>query len=69
MGKKILYHLSFTLLSFVAELPIGPFVFVENLGIPILFLNSYDAIVELFDKRGNIYSSRPASVMFELYAF
>ena len=32
----------------------------------MLFLNSYEDIVELFEKRGNNYSSRPNTTMVEL---
>lgn len=44
----------------------GPIVFVQSFGTPILFLNSYDVIVDLFEKRGSIYSSRPNSMMLDL---
>ncbi|KAH8118941.1 cytochrome P450 [Phellopilus nigrolimitatus] len=41
----------------------GDIIFVENLGMPIVFLNSYQAAVDLFEKRSSIYSSRPSSIM------
>ena len=39
------------------------------LGTPYIFLNSYEAAVELFEKRGAKYSFRPRMVMMELYVF
>ncbi|KLO06237.1 cytochrome P450 [Schizopora paradoxa] len=41
----------------------GDVVYVENVGIPTLILNSYEAASELLDKRSAIYSSRPHVVM------
>ncbi|KAH8118942.1 cytochrome P450 [Phellopilus nigrolimitatus] len=41
----------------------GDIVFVKMLGMPIVFLNSHQAAVDLFEKRSSIYSSRPNSVM------
>ncbi len=42
---------------------IGDLVFLEVLGKPILFINSYEAAIELLEKRWSIYSSRPHFVM------
>ncbi|THH07084.1 hypothetical protein EW145_g3633 [Phellinidium pouzarii] len=44
----------------------GDLVFVKNLVRPYIFINSYDAAVELFEKRGNNYSSRPQNTLIEL---
>ncbi|KAL5520731.1 hypothetical protein ACEPAF_2734 [Sanghuangporus sanghuang] len=44
----------------------GPVVYVEVFGLPYIFLNSYEAAVDLLEKRGSNYSSRPTTVMFEL---
>ncbi|KAI5117877.1 hypothetical protein M0805_002269 [Coniferiporia weirii] len=44
----------------------GDVVFVKNLGSPYLFVNSYEAAIELFEKRGHIYSTRPRNTMLEL---
>jgi len=41
----------------------GDIVYVEALGQPLLFVNSYDIAVELLDKRSVIYSSRMESYM------
>ena len=41
-------------------------VYVNNLGTGYLFLNSYEDAVELFEKRGNIYSDRHKTIMLEL---
>jgi len=41
----------------------GDLVYVENVGIPALFIDSYDAASELLDKRSAIYSSRPFILM------
>ena len=46
---------------------IGPLVFIENFGKPYLFLNSYQSMVDLLDKRGHIYSSRPENAALNLY--
>lgn len=42
---------------------VGDVVYVENLGNPMIFINSYHAAVELLEKRSSIYSSRPRIVM------
>ena len=44
-------------------------VYIENFGTRFLFVNSYEAAVELFEKRGNIYSSRPTVPMIDLCEF
>ncbi|EJD01825.1 cytochrome P450 [Fomitiporia mediterranea MF3/22] len=44
----------------------GPLVQVNALGETYIFVNSYQAAVDLFEKRGSIYSSRPGNVMLEL---
>ncbi|KAL5520723.1 hypothetical protein ACEPAF_2725 [Sanghuangporus sanghuang] len=44
----------------------GDLVYIENFGTRYLFVNSYEAAVELFEKRGNIYSSRPSTTMVDL---
>ncbi|KAH8103696.1 cytochrome P450 [Phellopilus nigrolimitatus] len=44
----------------------GDLVFIRNLGTPYLFVNSYDVAVDLLDKRGDNYSSRPQNTMLEL---
>ncbi|KAF8181626.1 cytochrome P450 [Pholiota molesta] len=41
----------------------GDVVFLSAFGKHILFLNSFDAAMELFDKRSAIYSDRPQSTM------
>ncbi|KAI5118845.1 hypothetical protein M0805_006164 [Coniferiporia weirii] len=41
----------------------GDVVFVQNLGKPAVFLNSYEAAVDLLERRSTIYSSRPSSIM------
>ena len=42
---------------------IGDVVYVKNFGERTIFVNSYNAAIELFDKRGSIYNSRPRLVM------
>ncbi|KAI5119817.1 hypothetical protein M0805_006950 [Coniferiporia weirii] len=42
----------------------GDMVFVQNLGKPAVFINSYEVAVDLLEKRSLIYSSRPESIMF-----
>ncbi|EJC97587.1 cytochrome P450 [Fomitiporia mediterranea MF3/22] len=44
----------------------GPVVHVKNLGTSYIFVNSYQAAVDLFEKRGSIYSCRPKLAMWEL---
>ncbi|EJD01808.1 cytochrome P450 [Fomitiporia mediterranea MF3/22] len=44
----------------------GPIVYTENLGIPCIYLNSYQAAVDLLDKNGLNYSSRPRNLVVEL---
>ncbi|KAL5478381.1 hypothetical protein ACEPAI_2565 [Sanghuangporus weigelae] len=44
----------------------GDLVYINNFGTGYLFLNSYESAFELFEKRGNIHSSRPQTAMMEL---
>ncbi|EJD01786.1 cytochrome P450 [Fomitiporia mediterranea MF3/22] len=44
----------------------GPMVQVKSFGETYIFVNSYQAAVDLFDKRGSTYSSRPRNVMIDL---
>ena len=41
----------------------GDVVYLEVLGKPMLILNSMDAVNDLLDKRGDIYSCRPTLTM------
>lgn len=41
----------------------GDLIYVQIFGNPILVLNSAEAIHDLFEKRGTIYSSRPVRTM------
>ncbi|KAI5117354.1 hypothetical protein M0805_002464 [Coniferiporia weirii] len=47
----------------------GGLVFIKNFGAPYLFLNTYQATVDLFEKRGYNYSSRPDNTMLKLEKF
>ncbi|KAI5117352.1 hypothetical protein M0805_002462 [Coniferiporia weirii] len=47
----------------------GSLVLIKNFGKPYLFLNTYQAAVDLFEKRGHNYSSRPDNTMLELEGF
>ena len=40
-------------------LAIGPLVSISMMGQPMVIVNTYKAAVDLFDKRGAIYSHRP----------
>ncbi|KLO04286.1 cytochrome P450 [Schizopora paradoxa] len=42
----------------------GDLIYVENVGIPILIINSFETASELLVKRSSIYSSRPYITMF-----
>ena len=42
---------------------LGDIVYIENFGISMVFLNSYEAVSDLLIKRSAIYSSRPRNVM------
>ncbi|EJC99662.1 cytochrome P450 [Fomitiporia mediterranea MF3/22] len=44
----------------------GPVIHVKNLGTSYIFVNSYQAAVDLFEKRWSIYSSRPKIPLWEL---
>ncbi|KAI5117356.1 hypothetical protein M0805_002466 [Coniferiporia weirii] len=44
----------------------GKLVSIRNFGSPSIFVNSYDVAIDLFEKRGHIYSSRPQTTMLEL---
>ena len=52
-----------------ADSTAGPLVRVEAFGTSLVYVNSYETAVDLFEKRGNIYSSRPHNTMFELWVF
>lgn len=41
----------------------GDVIYVENLGQPLIFINTYKAAFELLDKKSNIYSDRPRAPM------
>ena len=41
----------------------GDLVYVKSFGHGVLYINSYDAAVEILRKRSLIYSSRPPMVM------
>ena len=45
---------------------LGDLVSVEMFGTRYLFLNSYEAAIDLLEKRGNIYSGRPKAAMLDL---
>ena len=44
----------------------GDVVYMHFLGRGVVFLNSVEAVYDLLDKRGSIYSDRPTSIMAEL---
>lgn len=53
----------------IFTLDLGDLVFFHGLGNNVLILNSMEAITDLLDKRGNIYSHRPIfTVVGELMA-
>lgn len=45
-----------------ARIP-GDLVYVENFGQRAIFVNSYEIAVELLERRGSKYSTRPRLVM------
>ena len=45
----------------------GDLIYIENFGTPYLFLNSYEAVVDIFEKRGNIYTTKPSNAMMDMY--
>jgi len=47
----------------VADNGLGDVVYLHVLGLGLVFLNSPDAAFDLLDKRGSIYSDKPALVM------
>ena len=40
-------------------------IYLENFGVPLVIINSYDVAVDLLDKRSIKYSSRPSPIMFD----
>ncbi len=42
---------------------VGDLTYIENIGIPMLIINSYETCIELLNKRSAIYSSRHSSMM------
>ena len=54
--------------SFFSMKFLGDLVYVKNFTERTVFVNTYDTAVELFDKKGVMYNSRPRLVMCnELY--
>ena len=45
----------------------GPIVHLKVFGRSYIYLNDYQTMVDLFEKRGTIYSSRPHLVMNDLW--
>ena len=45
----------------------GPIAHLKVFGRSYIYLNDYQTMVDLFEKRGNIYSSRPHLVMNDLW--
>jgi hypothetical protein len=58
---------SSALLPCFADNTLGDIVYLETFGKGILILDSMEAVVDLLERRGSIYSSRPQVVMSELY--
>ena len=54
--------------SFSAVFLLGDLVYVCNFGFGVLFINSYETAVEILEKRGSNYSSRPVTTLSALYA-
>lgn len=49
---------------------VGDLVYLDVLGTSMLFVNSYELAQELFEKRGNVYSNRYQSTVYnDLYVF
>ena len=42
---------------------LGDIVYIHVFGQGLVFLNTYDITVDLMDKRGAIYSDKPALIM------
>lgn len=57
------YRSSNECLPILIKFHTGDLIYVENLGIPMLFINSYEVACDLLDKRSAIYSSRPPMIM------
>lgn len=47
----------------VADNGLGDVVYLHVFGLGLVFLNSPDAAFDLLDKRGSVYSDKPALVM------
>lgn len=43
-------------------------MYLNVLGMSLLFVNSFEVAQELFGKRGNIYSNRFKTTLIEMYA-
>jgi len=55
--------LSISAFQSIEPLSPGDVMYYKALGNSILILNSYDAMIDLCEKRGEIYSSRPVRTM------
>jgi len=56
-------HVAAHAVPMVADNSLGDVVYLHLLGVGLVFLNSPDAASDLLDKRGSIYSDKPAFVM------
>lgn len=64
MVRRLHRHLKKFVLFTDERLP-GDLIYLENLGKPMLIINSYEIAVELLERRSAIYSSRPHIVMLQ----
>ncbi len=48
-------------------LAVGPIISLRVMSHQFVILNDYQAAIDLLEKRSGIYSSRVASLIFELY--
>lgn len=66
MEKEIRYAgVHYIISSFSLTGHLGDVVYLENFGVPLVVLNSYEAATELLEKRSIKYSSRQLGTMID----
>jgi hypothetical protein len=66
MGGEVWYaYMGFRIfnLSYTAHIPLGDVCYARFMNQDIIILNSYEAAVELLDRRSATYSGRPRMIM------
>lgn len=63
MGKKYGMHSMYLFTALYAQEYPGDMIYMEAFGQPLIILNSFERVIDLFEKRSSNYSSRPGIVI------